>query len=221
MRRWMTNLIIAGYLGTLCYGLFVHVLNIDKYSSLGNYFVVWDMYGGWNTFSKRTLLIAEGESGQHYDVTPPWKEYYPYGSAERHDYDSGGLYSGAVAANTLKQTQHEPIVRVMLVEQIWSKKYNLPDHLWKQRFDEPKEPRMYYYLRSIFDADGAVTTRHFDWESNLSYYTVIDNPALRNTVARSRPYMVTDQFQRAESPNQNFVQPASFESFDIDIENRE
>ncbi len=213
MRRWITNLIIAGYIGTLCYGLLVHALKVDTHRYLANYFVVWDMYGGWNTFAKRSLLVAEGESGQYYDVTPPWGNYYPYGSVERQDYDSWGFYSGQVAANTLKQTQHEPIVRVMLVEQIWSKKYNLPDHLWKQRFDESKDPRMYYYLRSIFDADGVVTTRHYDWESNLSYYSVIDNPALRNTMARSRPMIVTDQFQSLERPNQNFVQQASFESF--------
>ncbi len=219
MRRWVTNLIIAGYVGTLCYGLVVHVLDVNKYSSLGNYFVVWDMYGGWNTFARQSLLIAEGESGQHYDVTPPWKEFYPFGSAERHDYDTWGLYSGPVAANTLKQTQHEPIVRVMLVEQLSSKKYNLPDHLWKQRFDEPKDPRTYYYLRSIFDADGSVTTRHFDWESNLSHYTVIDNPALRNTVARSRPYVMADRFPEVGRPNQKFVQQASFEN--AETENHE
>lgn len=208
MHRWWKNLIIVTYLGMLSYGLVVHALKIEKFGSIANYFLVWDMYCGWSSFETRGLLVAEGESGQLYNAAPPWKELSPFGSAKRHDYDTYGIFSGQVAANTLKHTQHEPIVRIMLVEQLWSKKYNLPDHLWEQRFDTPRTPRNYYYIRTVFDSTGAPTTRHFDWESNLTYRTIVANPALRSTVARTRPYIVTDQLQRGP---QSTIQQTSFE----------
>lgn len=209
MRRWSTNLMICSYLGVLLYGLTVHALKINPYDSMGNYFVVWDMYCGWTTYEKRGMLIAEGESGRYYDVSPPWNELRPFGSAERHDYDDWGLYNGFVAANILKQTEHEPIVQLMLIEQHWSKKYNLPDKLWSMRFDEPKTPQVYYYLRSLFETDGTPIARHFDWKSNLAFHSIIENPELRSTVARSQPYLGADEIYR---PSTGSIQQASFES---------
>ncbi|QDT34917.1 hypothetical protein [Thalassoglobus polymorphus] len=211
MRRWGTNFIIVLYLGSLCYGLSVHALKVNVYDHLANYFVVWDMYCGWGCFEKRVLLIAEGESGNLYDVSPPWKPIRPYGSAERHDYDSWGFYSGRVAANTLRHTEHEPITRVLLVEQLWSKKYNIPDSMWARQFDEPKDPRVYYYVRTKFDPEGAVVDRHYNWQSNLVYQSLVDNPVLRTTIAQSRPFIVDD---RPYQPSRNYIQQASFERTD-------
>lgn len=209
MRRWLTHVLIAGYLSVLSYGFVVHAFKINPYNSIANYFVVWDMYCGWNAYEKRALLIAQGESGQYYDVTPPWKQLKPYGSANRHDYDSWGFYSGQIAANTLKHTQHEPIREVMLVEQHWSKKYNLPDHLWSQRFDASKDPETYYYIRSVFSPEGETLKQHFDWASNLAFNSIMDNPSLRSTVARAQPYLGSDQIYR---PTTNSIQQASFET---------
>lgn len=209
MKRWITHFVIAGYLMVLCYGFVAHAFKVNPYGSMANYFFVWDMYCGWNSFEKRTHLVAQGESGQYYDVTPPWKELQPYGSAKRHDYDSWGFYSGQIAANTLRHTQHEPIREVFLVEQLWSKKYNLPDELWSQRFDGPKEPKSYYYIRSVFSPEGETLKQHFDWETNLAFHSIMDNQSLRSTVARAQPYLGSDQIYR---PTTSSIQQASFET---------
>lgn len=209
MRRGITHLIIVVYLGVLAYGLVAHTLQYKPYSSIAKYFIVWDMYCGYNPFEKRSLLVAEGESGHWYDVSPAWGDIRPFGSATRQDYDAWGIYSGRIAANTLRHTRHEPIVRVMLVEQLWSKKYNLPDSLWQRQFDEPKEPRSYYYIRSLFEPDGTLTTLHYDWRSNLAYHAISDNPALRARVAGARQHFVSNPFQTAD---QQHVQQTAFES---------
>lgn len=208
MHRWMKHLFIAAYLAVLGYGLVIHTLKINRYSHMANYFFVWDMYCGWNAFEKRSVLIGQGESGQYYNLNPPWQTLRPFGDAHRHNFDSWGYFSGQVAANTLKQTQHEPMTRVFLIEQHWAKKYNLPDHLWSRRFDTPKDPKVYHYLRTVFDPSGTPTERHSDWKTNLQFHAVIDNPALRSTVARSRPYLGTDQLFRPDVSN---IQQASFQ----------
>lgn len=209
MRRWMTHFFIVGYLGLLSYGLLVHALKINPYGLMTNYFVVWDMYCGWSPYEKRAHLIAQGESGQYYDVSPPWQELKPFGSADRHDYDNWGFYAGKVAANTLRQTTHEPIREIILVEQHWSKKYNLPENLWNKKFDEPKQVRDYYYIRAIFDPEGKSLKQHFDWKTNLTFHSIMSNPTLRSTVARSQPYLGSDELYR---PATDSIQQASFET---------
>ncbi|MCA8999244.1 MAG: hypothetical protein KDA80_19785 [Planctomycetaceae bacterium] len=194
MKRRLINLFIAGYLGLLGYGLFTHFVGYKTYSHLGMYFLVWDMFCGWDTFENRHHLIAEGESGQYYDVSPPWPELRPFGADRRFHYDHSAVYCGRIAANVLRQTEHEPIVRVLAVDEVWSKKYNLPDSLWERRYEEPREKRSYYYIRGIYETNGAVAQRHLDWTNHLSYQALIDNPRLREDISRSRPYLTSDSF---------------------------
>lgn len=208
MPRWMKNLIIAVYLGSCVYGLTIHTLKIAHFRTLADYFLVWDMYCGWNAFESRAVLLAEGESGQFYDVSPPWKPMTPYGSARRQDYDYSGIYGGRIALNTLQHTQHEPIRQIYLIEQIWSKKFNLPQAIWQKRFDEPRQPNVYYYTRTLFEPDGEVATLHYDWKSHLTYHSIIDNPALRATVAKTQPVWLRNTGSRESGQK---IQQVSFD----------
>ncbi len=194
MKRCLSRSFIVGYLLLLGYGFVSHTFQYKHNDHLGMYFIVWDMFCGWDAFEMRKHLIAEGESGQYYDLSAPWKEFNPYLEAERRHFDSWGFFSGYLGANTLKQTDHEPIVRMYLVEEHWSKKYNLPDPLWSKRFDEPKQKRSYYYMRCEFDEQGTLSGMHYSWPNQLAYRALMNNPRLKEDVAKSQPYMDATKF---------------------------
>ena len=65
----------------------------------------------------------------------------PYGDLDRMHYDVLGNSHRKMALNALKRTDHEPIRRVVMIEEVWPKKYNLSDRIWAMRFDEPKRVR--------------------------------------------------------------------------------
>lgn len=206
LKRWCRHLFIAGYLSVLLYGVVAHTIGFNAHTHLGMYFIVWDMYCGWDSFEVRRHLIGEGESGEYYDLSPPWKELFPHWSEARHHYDYLSLHSGRVATNTLRHVKVEPIERIFLVEEAWSKKYNLSEETWTKRFDEPHQRRSYFYIRGIFDPDGRCVRRHFDWKAHLAYQATMNNPRLRNDVARGRTHFHTDSL----STGRGHVQPAAY-----------
>ena len=204
MKRWRSGLFILCYLSLLLYGTICSTLQYDAHRHVGMYFIVWDMFCGWDAFEFRRHHIAEGESGTYYDVTPPWTEFQPYGHTPRHDYDSWGIFSEHVIANTLRHTQHEPITRVFVVEEVWQKKYNLPDVLWKRRFDEPKQPRSYYHIRRVVDSQGQLLQDNLTWTQRMTNLALSQNSGLMEQVTRSQRH--APAFSKGRSP----IQPASY-----------
>ena len=131
MKRWIAVIVICGYLGSLAMGLVAHTLHVGANSHPGMYFVVWDMFCGWGAYSNRTHLIAEGESGKYYELSPaPWGSLQPFGPTDRLHYDTSYHLTPKMVRNNLRNTEHEPIARVFVIEETWSKKFNLPDELW-------------------------------------------------------------------------------------------
>ena len=196
MRRWMAGGFIGTYLLMLVFGLFSHALGYKSSSHVGMYFLVWDMYCGWCGYEVRHHIIAQGESGQYYEVTPPpWGEFVPFGSAERHHYDCSAAFTGTIAAHILDHTDHEPITEVSLIEEAWSKKYNLPDSIYESRYEAPNQKQSYFRTRVLLSSDGTVRERYFDWTSWLSHQAVIDNPRLQQDMA-SRPFLSLQGVQR-------------------------
>ena len=103
MKRIAATGFIVGYLALLVYGTGSHILNYRTHDRPGIYFIVWDMYCGWDAYETRRHLVAEGVSGQCYNLAPaPWGEFAPFGSASRGDLDYMGNYSGAIARNVLQ-----------------------------------------------------------------------------------------------------------------------
>ncbi len=205
MRRWMATGVIGTYLLLLAFGLFSHTLGYKSSDHVGMYFWVWDMYCGWCGYEIRHHVIAEGASGQYYQITPPpWGEFVPFGSAERHHYDGAASFTGVMASHILEHTEHEPIVEVILVEEAWSKKYNLPDTIYLNRYEEPKVKRSYFRPRMLLSADGTIRERYYDWTGCLSYLAIADNPRLQRNM-QERPFLMSNGFS---SPGP--VRPVSY-----------
>lgn len=207
MKRGLTTLLIAVYLGVLTAGLVSHALKFHSHSHPVMYFLVWDMYGGWCAFETRQHVIAEGVSGEYYEVLPPpWESYKPFGVLDRQHYDAKVQYVPQMAALVLQHTEHEPIRRIVVIEEAWSKKYNLPDHLWTSRHDDPKQPTSYFHVRAVADAEGHVSHRTLQWSQRLSTRCLADNPRLMSDISRGRTFIAFDP----ERPEGHQVIPAGY-----------
>jgi len=197
MRRWLAKLTIGVYLTALAAGIAGHAMNFGTSAHPAIYYFVWDMFCGWSAHEVRYHLIAEGESGAHYRLSPaPWSTFAPYGDLERDQYDAMGNAHAKIAMNTLRHTDHEPIVRILLIEEAWPKKYNLPDHLWAARFDEPKDPHSYFWHKMTMSADGAVLQSNRDFVSQLTAQTIYDNPRLKADTVRGKPFFAVNPAKR-------------------------
>ncbi len=153
-RRWMTHVVII-YLGWLGHGVFCHALQYRVAAHPLMYFTVWDMFCGWSGWSYRTHVVAEAESGQFYELTPtPWGEYHAYGNLSREHYDNFANHAHRIGLNCLKQTAHEPMIRMHVIEETWSRKFNLPDPLWRQIHEELKQSNTYFSVNAVYQSDG-------------------------------------------------------------------
>jgi hypothetical protein len=198
MRRWFAKVTIGLYMSAMIAGIAAHAMNFGTNSHPAMYFFVWDMFCGWSAHEIRYHLIAEGESGAYYDITEgPWGTFTPYGDLSRAQYDILGNLLPKIALNILKHTDHEPISRIHVAEEVWPKKFNLPDHLWKLRFDEPKEPKSYFWVLSSLDAEGRVITSRPNFLTHLHHQTIVNNPRLQADTQRGRPFFAIDLSHRS------------------------
>ncbi len=207
MKRFAAIAFICCYLSTLSWGIVSHAVKYKVGAHPAMYFVVWDMFCGWSAYSTRTQVIAQGESGQYYQVSPaPWGELHPFGSIERRHYDTNDLLMPRLIQTNLKNTAHEPISTVYVVEELWPKKFNLPDELWEQQFNEPKDVMKYYNVRSVHDADGTKIQCRPNWFSVQLSRSVSDNPRLQKQAQRTMPFFSitpAGQTQHSMAPNAN------------------
>lgn len=212
MRRIGRYLFIFGYLAVLGFGLARHTLGHRAHDHLGMYFIVWDMYCGWTAWETRNHVVGQGESGEWYDLSPPWGEMVPFGSASRRDYDVFHLHSGKIARMTLDHTDHEPIHRIMMVEEAWPKRYNLPDEVWKRRTPDPKIPHSYYHVVATYGLDGTLEAKQAGWTNVLAHNALINNPRLRDDIARSKPFLTIENLTGSQRAIQqtSFQEPAPF-----------
>ena len=212
LKRWCSHFTIAAYLGVLTFGLFAHAFYFQVASHPSMYFIVWDMFCGWNAYSLRTHLIGEGESGQFYVLGPgPWGDFHPYGNIGRQHYDSGQGNAIRIAFNTLKQTAHEPIRRVYFVEESWPKKYNLPDHIWRELHDEPKDRKSYFHLRHVYDGEGNLLSASPRWLALQRQSILAENPRLVADSRKDKPFiavqMVRDTLQSQPMLQASYKRP--------------
>lgn len=188
MKRCAAIAFIVLYLCVLGYGLAAHVLEYNNLANPGMYYIVWDMYCGWSAYETRLHIVAEGRSGRMYELESPWGSYRPFGAIDRRHYDAGAVHCGAMARNILAHTEHEPIERIFLIEESWSKKYNLSPELWSQFHEEPYEPVSYFRLRAWFTSDGVCQERYLDIGGYLAHQAVASNPRLQNDIIKGRQF---------------------------------
>jgi hypothetical protein len=183
--KWSAGLFIGCYLAVLSSGIVGHAMKIGLAGNALSYFVVWDMFCGWQAYDQRTHLIAESESGRYYDMREPWGEFQPFGSLGRIQYD---VYSHMIPKHIdhiLSHTRHEPIDAVYVVQEVWPKQYNLPERLWKQNFGRERDKISYYHLRAVCNKHGGVLTLNPDWINQQRLNSISDNPRLRHEVRQA------------------------------------
>jgi len=201
MKRWLTHLMIFVYVGALCVGLVCHTLEFGTTAHPGMYFLVWDMFRGWSAFATRTHVLGEGEDGNFYRLAPgPWGEFQPFGDIGRRHYDVLFNTSGRLAMNTLKHTQHGPMTRVFVVEECWPKKFNVPDRIWKRRYDEPKDVQKYYHVKSMFTPEGVQIANYPTWVAKQYALRVANNTRLLADWHRGREFYTVNPRSRDRGP---------------------
>jgi hypothetical protein len=192
MKRWLTHLIITGYLGVMGYGVVAHAVNYKVSAHPAMYFIVWDMFCGWSSHASRLQIIGEtvgenGEPGKFYELGPgPWGEIKPYGDIGRRHYDAFCLFSPKMAYNCLKHTKHEPMHRIYIIEECWPKKYNLPDRIFASRHGEQKDEHHYYHVRYVLNGEGNVLQRRGFWLNYQNGLCISNNPRLMADSRRGR-----------------------------------
>ncbi|QDT16103.1 hypothetical protein [Alienimonas californiensis] len=193
LSRWAASLFIGGYLSVLAAGVASHALEFHQGSHPLMYYIVWDMFCGWSAHSYRNHVIAEGESGTWYEVgTGPWEEarpFRPYGDLKRIHYDVNATHGARTALNVLRHTAHEPIVRIALVEEVWAKKFNLPEPHWSERWNVPKDPASYYAVRHVLSPNGQLLGSRPSWASEVVQRNVQDRAKIRRFSPRSAPML--------------------------------
>jgi len=177
IKRWAVSLVIVSYLGSLGYGIVCHTLNFNTASHPGMYFVVWDMFCGWSAYANRLHIIGEGEDNKYYQLAPgPWTEFTPYGDLARHHYDPFLNHSSRLVQNCLEHTRAKPMRRILVIEEYWAKKYNLPDSVWTHFFDEPRVKHSYFQVRQVMAPCGTTVRRFPSWLSRQSNLVVSAQP---------------------------------------------
>jgi hypothetical protein len=86
------------------------------------------------------------------------------------------------------------------VEECWSKKYNLPDHIWKKHFDEPKRPIKYYNVWAVFRPDGTLIERNMSWMSRQYALCISNNPRLLGDTKKGKPFIAISPQNRFQNP---------------------
>lgn len=199
MKRCLAIGVIAVYLGSLLFGIAAHALNFKADIHPAMYFVVWDMFCGWAGYENRTHIIGEGESGRFYQLAPgPWGDFNPFGDISRHHYDPFVNHTGAIALNSLRHTDHEPMQRIFVVDEVWAKKFNLSDELWQKRYTEPKQPQSYFHLRQVLDGEGRLVTLNPGWFDYQAQLCLSDNPRIWREAQQGKPFYQVNPLQRSD-----------------------
>lgn len=187
-KRLLTNALIVAYLAALGVGLALHALNLPGKASAAGYFVVWDMFCGWTGYETRVRYIGEGVSGQHYDLlAADSRSPRLHGSIHRAHYDFSGRHTPAIAACVAARTGHEPLARIYVVEENWSKHYNLSPRLFEQTYGRPHgEFPVHRHFRGLLAADGYVLQTQASWLAVQRQEAMLANPKLMTEVQRGR-----------------------------------
>jgi hypothetical protein len=191
IRRIPVVLFIVGYLCCLAGGIGAHALKVGLQGNTIGYYFVWDMFCGWSAYDNRTHIIAEGSSGQYYEVKGPWREFHPFGNVARIHYDISNNLVPKHINNVLRHTTHEPIDRVYVVEEIWPKQYNVPDRLWYQFYNEPPDKVSYFNVRAVCAENGQLISSLPGWFDRQTLNAVSDNPRLTQAAQQANSFYST------------------------------
>jgi hypothetical protein len=193
MKRRLHNVVITTYILALASGFMAISLHLAVPGQTLLYFLTFNMFCGWSSFEARMHLIGEGESGTFYELGPgPWGEFDPYGKIPRQHYDSHFENGWPIAENTLRHTVHEPMVRVIVVEEEYPKRLNIPAALYEAYYHKPKVAQRYFNTRFVMDAHGRVLSEQLEWLRIQDQVSITDNPRLLSEASQHHAVELTD-----------------------------
>jgi hypothetical protein len=193
MKRLLHNAVISSYILAMVSGLLAISLHLAVPGQTFLYFVTFNMFCGWSCFEARVHLIGEGESGTFYEVGPgPWSEFHPYGVLARQHYSAHFEDEWPIVENTLRHTTHEPIARVILVEEEYPKRLNIPSPLYEAYYNKPKVFQRYFSTRFVYDSHGHVLSQQPEWLRLQDQVSIADNPRLLSEASQHRSVELTD-----------------------------
>ncbi|HET6325383.1 MAG TPA: hypothetical protein VFG04_11960 [Planctomycetaceae bacterium] len=194
MKRWIVNAGICGYLAALLFG-FLCVACQVQFFSVPMYFLTFNMYGSWSGYDCKMQVLGEGQSGKFYVLSPgPWGAFNPYSSRlSRQCYDQVFEYGKFLARPGLSHTQHEPILRMFVVEQEYPKKFNLSDAQYQAYYEKPNPHRIYSHTRMVLTPEGEILAESPTWLRYQDNQSVVDNPRLFNEATHNRPFIWSSQ----------------------------
>lgn len=194
MRRWCVGIFITSYLTALTVGILSQTLRVGMAAHPVMYFIVWDMYCGWAAYNSKYRAVAEGVSGTCYDLEPPpWGTFKPYNTLDRFQYSTATGWMAKTAAHTVAHTQHEPIARIFVIEESWAKQFDLPEYVWKARYNIPKNKYTYSTIRVELDGTGQVVKAYNNWVDVQRQMMVGDNPRLQQIMRNTRSFWMVDE----------------------------
>lgn len=204
-RKLIVALFICGYLGSLSWGVAAHALKVGLCGNTLSYFVVWDMFCGWSAWDQRTHFVAEGASGQFYEVKEPWGAFEPFGNVGRIHYDHTNHLLTRHVDHILSHTKHEPISRVYAVQEVWPKQYNLPPDLYQRYFHRINDRQSYFHVRAVCSERGTPLQINPSWLDQQYLLSLYDNPRIRQQSQQATSMFSTLYAPRSAHQNASFA----------------
>lgn len=207
MRRWMAGSFIAAYVSALCFGIACQTVRMGTAMHPCMYFIVWDMYCGWTAYNHGYRAVAEGVSGQFYDLNPPpWGAFRPFNTLDRYQSLTDPAKQARMNLLIANNTKHEPLARMFVIEEAWAKQFDLPEYIWKAHNAIARDP--YRYTKVVLEqsGNGAIAQIGKPWLDGQSQAMLGDNPRLQQEIQNSRPFWQVDGKNYYESGEQNTFQ---------------
>ncbi len=185
LRRLAAVALMIAYLSTTAFFLYRHALG-DPLTHPIVYFWTWDMFPNYPTESHRRMIIGQTGDGRHVQLFPNRRHRFRWGvhgNVTRLDLTGQHVFFRDTALDAIRL--HEAacldnpdleIQRVYLVEQYWPVRYNFPDDLVSDLYEDesggsystasssPVETSIHKYWRVIEQADVGPEGTVSKWE---------------------------------------------------------
>lgn len=165
---WFRRLLVLGlivtYLAAGGFYFYRHLLGDTSQSAFG-YFWTWDMFPNYPSFSARRLALGQTRGGRFVQVFPTEQVRFRRGGHRdltRFDLPRNDAALRTAVAETLEtyppEQMDDPITYVFLIENYWPVRFNLPDDLYQQVYDEENPRRQAWRIidEGRIDPDGKI-----------------------------------------------------------------
>lgn len=135
----------------------------DSQSVNAAYFFTWDMFPGYVTENTRRRIVGVTKEGRYLQLFPEEEDYRTGidGQVSRLDWIFLNKHLDVLREKLEERVaafnngNDDPIVRVVLVEEFWPTKFNLPDDLYREAYGVEHPHRRYWRTRGRWNVDNA------------------------------------------------------------------